>query len=105
MYLRDLISIDNQNFIDCCKPRLLLTSYNFRHKSIQNWNYLPDRLRNETSLLVFKKGVKELIRLRRTDPGLDPNPDALDGVDGWDGLDNIAPDVPDLHARPPDLMD
>ena len=91
VYLRDKLIIDDRMYISCCKPRLLLTSYNFRHRTIRNWNFLPDMLRNENSLLVFKKGVKELIKSRRLDPGL------------TDEVDHDLPDIPAVHGRPPDI--
>ena len=56
--------MNDDNKIKTTHPRLLITASNFRWKTINYWNNLPQHLRRETKLKTFKIGVKKWIKER-----------------------------------------
>ena len=46
-------------------PRLQITKTNFRHRAIEQWNSLPQHLRETTGICHFKKNLKNWIKQQR----------------------------------------
>ena len=90
LYLKEQIVVEDDRRLSCCTPRLQLTTNNYRHKTIRNWNQLPDHLREENNIKIFNTEIRKWILEKR-----DMN-DALDDSTGDD--DRPQSGLP----RPPD---
>ena len=60
-------AIDNSDKIQITEPRLQFTLEGFRWRTSADWNELPTDVRKTMSLPVFKRKVKQWIKLRRTE--------------------------------------
>ena len=58
LYMVNATQIDRSNMITVPRPRLLLTSFNFKHATVRIWNLLPTTLRHEPKIARFKAGIK-----------------------------------------------
>ena len=71
--LREKISTLENNKLMTTEPRLLTTSNNYRWKSIENWNQLPDYIRQENSIKRFKIQLKNWIKERNRQDDRQPD--------------------------------
>ena len=57
-YMTDKISKLDSGRISTDAPRLRITEKSYRHKTVSNWNCLPQRLREEPRISQFKRGIR-----------------------------------------------
>ena len=79
--LAEKLTIEDDELISTAQPRLLITKQTFRCNTVLTWNTLPDTLRAETSLVIFKKTLKKWL---------------------MESNDSLPDDIPPHDDRPPD---
>ena len=70
LYLYRKLTINEDTTIETTIPRLQNTQIGYRWQTVQNWNELSQDIRENKSLISFKKQVKKwLVEKRTPDPG------------------------------------
>ena len=64
--MEDKISMDADSRLQTNNPRLYLIAGTYRWETVATWNSLPDIHREETSLTLFKKGIRRWLQERNT---------------------------------------
>ena len=71
-YFTDKLNLDEDDKITLTPARLVMTAESFRWRTANWWNTLPDSMREQMSLPLFKKQLRTWLLDQRGDQNEDP---------------------------------